>query len=304
MLNDRPVVDICILTYKRPQMLGRLLKSIFMLDISCFKLSSLIIIDNDRNGSACEISEAFGKSSGWVVRYIIEPEQNIALARNRALSFSLSPYVAFVDDDETVSVGWMCNLLSAMHVYGADIVFGPVISVFPDGSPQWLLNKGFYERKRYKTGVERSLGGAGNVLLRKGLYTKMRFDQEFGLSGGEDTDYFYRCKDQGAKMIWCDEAEVYEENTIDRMSVIWLLRRAFREGLVFSKIMYPKMRLATRLVWVAKRTLAILLLLILPLSLMVAAVRGPYIILKVLIIVARNAGQLAGLFATGFRFYQ
>ena len=49
--------------------------------------------------------------------YAVEPERNIALARNRALSLARGEKLAFIDDDEMASPFWLSTLLAAEKRY-------------------------------------------------------------------------------------------------------------------------------------------------------------------------------------------
>ena len=94
------------------------------------------IVDNDASGSAKSTVEQF---SDLAPRYAIEPERNIALARNRALEFGPADFVAFIDDDEAARPGWLTELCERIRQTGADAVFGPVHACFPAGAPQWAV---------------------------------------------------------------------------------------------------------------------------------------------------------------------
>ena len=64
----------------------------------------------------------------------------------------------------------------------------------------------------------------------------LHFDADFGLTGGEDTDLFYRLYLYGAKLISCQEAVVYDNIPNERMTINWLIKRSFRSGQVYAKI--------------------------------------------------------------------
>ena len=118
-------IDICICTYKRPDLLAKLLDSINncqpIKDISL----RIIIVDNDSQKSAKLAVTEFRKSSGQEVIYSVEQKQNISAARNRCLKISAeSDYIIFVDDDEWVSRSWLTHLINAQESYSADIIIG------------------------------------------------------------------------------------------------------------------------------------------------------------------------------------
>lgn len=215
----------------------------------------IVVVDNDAAGSACEVVERYAATGDMTVRYEKEPVQNIAQARNRALSLCGGDYVAFIDDDEEATPDWLRYLLHTARAFEADAVFGPVVPVYPDNTPEWVRRGRFFERARYRTGTLCPHGGAGNVLVsRKTLAsTGAQFDQAYGRTGGEDTNFFYRLGQRGARMVWCDEALVDEAVAEARMTPAWLIRRAYRGGQLYGRIlMAPKPPLA-RVPWVAQR---------------------------------------------------
>jgi succinoglycan biosynthesis protein ExoM len=61
------------------------------------------------------------------------------------------------------------------------------------------------------------------------------FDPALGLTGGEDGDLLSRLVQQGARIIWCDEAVVHEPVESGRLSLRWLLRRALSGGQDFAR---------------------------------------------------------------------
>lgn len=228
-------IDVCIATFKRPLVLDKLLNSLQRQNLDGISMR-VVVVDNDHAQSARAVVDTFRSRSGLDVVYDVEPEQNIALARNRTLRHLESDYFAFVDDDEMVSENWLRRLLDAMRQYRADIVFGPVISVFPARSPSWAEVN--FQRPRRPTGQEVYTGGAGNVLIKRSILEQERqvFDPSFGLTGGEDTDFFYRMHLAGHRLVWCDEAWAKEPVPAERLSLEWLRRRGFRSGQNYARI--------------------------------------------------------------------
>lgn len=220
----------------------------------------IIVIDNDRDGSARQIVASFAIRSMFRVVYDVEPVQNIALTRNRALAHVKGDYVIFVDDDEVVSAYWMKHLVHCAETYDADVVFGPVVPVLPETAAPWIRKGGFYYRRRYDTGTSRDRGGTGNALVKAEIFRRMKtsFDPTFGRTGGSDTKLFYSLHRKGFRLVWCNEAEVYERVPHDRMTVKWLSLRAFRGGQVFIRVFFRDMPLFNKMTWCFLRTALLL----------------------------------------------
>jgi hypothetical protein len=77
------------------------------------------------------------------------------------------------------------------------------------------------------------LQGAGNLLLTRDCLESISspwFDHDFALTGGEDYDFFVRLAKAGKRFAWADEAIAYGDVPDERLSVKWVLRRAYSVG--------------------------------------------------------------------------
>lgn len=286
-------VDICIATYQRPILLFNLLNSIMQQDMTGIDIR-IIVIDNDLKETARPVITAFKEKYSTEIIYDIEPVKNIAHARNRAIGHVTSDYFVFVDDDEIVSTAWLQTLLNCMKEWKADVVFGPVISILPQNSPAWA--KGLFERKKKQTGEELQFGGAGNVLLKRTVLDQLNrhFNPEFGLTGGEDTDLFYRLHLLKRRLIWCEEAKVSEYVPLSRVSLKWLRRRGFRSGQTYNRIVISRYSYVKKILWFLTKLL----------QLCIATLVVPFIRLfsyqsyvRLTVRMAATAGQLSRCFS-------
>jgi succinoglycan biosynthesis protein ExoM len=225
-------ISVCICTYKRPQLLNRLLQDLARQETDGLFTYSIVVVDNDKLSSAEAVALEFCNSSSISLTYCVVPEQNISMTRNKAIESSRGDFVAFIDDDEFPVQRWLVNLYSARKQYGVDGVLGPVKRHFDVTPPKWVLDSNFYDRKTYPTGtrVNYKEGRTGNVLLKRSIFEDIvpAFRPEF--RGGEDTDFFTRSTKKGYKFVWCDEAIAYETVPPIRWNKKFLLRRALLRG--------------------------------------------------------------------------
>jgi succinoglycan biosynthesis protein ExoM len=232
-------VDVLVLTYKRPGLLADTLDSLLQQRLPTDHRMSIIVIDNDAAQSAHATVTRFQAVFGDI-RYVCESEANVAKARNRALSEACGRYAAFIDDDEVASPEWLAMLLRARERYIAPVVLGPVMPLLPTNTPRWVIAGRFFDRPRRATGtiVHASVGGTGNVLLDLHAVRRTRtlFDASYGITGGEDTHFFYRLAAAGLNAVWCDEAEVHEQVQPHRVRIGWLVQRAFIGGRSYARI--------------------------------------------------------------------
>lgn len=227
-------ISVCICTYKRPRLLARTLDGVLsQATHGAFTLEA-VVVDNDGSRSAQELVSAYQRRGTHRVVYDCEPEQSIALARNRAIQNAAGDLIAFVDDDESPATDWLHRMYQCLLESDADGVLGPVLPHFPPGAPEWLSKSGLCERPRNGTGspVRGKDLRTGNILLRRQVFKNDErwFDPALGLTGGSDGDFLWRQIQAGRSFVWCDEAEVFETVPPERWRAEFYLKRNFRIG--------------------------------------------------------------------------
>jgi glycosyltransferase involved in cell wall biosynthesis len=181
------------------------------------------------------VVEEVVKTSVVAIEYACEPQQNLALARNRALRSASGDLVAFIDDDEFPDGHWLYDLYCTWQEHQVTGVLAPVIPHFEDQPPTWIIKSRICERHRYKTGyaLKWSQTRTGNVLLDKRVIRldSDLFDPYFSTQG-EDCDFFKRLIAKGHVFVWCDNAVVYETQPSSRLCRRYHIRRALLRGSV------------------------------------------------------------------------
>ena len=227
-----PTIDICVCTYKRPELLKRLLDSLVAQETEGEFTFVINVADNDANGSAEALVKTFA-AAGHRIRYAIEPQQSVSLARNKSLSLATGDYVATTDDDLYADPCWLLSLYRALKVHQADVVHGPVKPEFLPKTPIYIRRCRIFDRPSPPTGsTESYVFTTANSLFRRELMVGMElpFDPKFGKTGGEDTAFFLQLQQRGCKMIWCREAVVIGPVPPQRAQLRWIIRRSFRYG--------------------------------------------------------------------------
>jgi len=228
-----PMISICVCTYKRPALLNQLLDKLSQQVTKELFRFSVLVVDNDAKESARSTVESWAKRANLSVTYRVEPQQNIAVARNASVSLATGELVAFIDDDEEPSDDWLYTLYQALLKYGADGVLGPVLPKFEEGAPTWAVKGQVFQRPGFKSGtlIHWSITGTGNVLLWRKVLQELDgpFNPQLG-AGGEDTDLFRRAMAQGRKFVWSAEAVCQERVPPERTRISFQLRRALLRG--------------------------------------------------------------------------
>jgi GT2 family glycosyltransferase len=231
-------ITVCICTYRRPELLERLLTALAGQRTGGLFTFSCAVVDNDEPGSARAVVERLQPSFPVPIRYAVEPARNFALARNRALSLVNGRFFAFVDDDEVPGQDWLLLLWRTLQQCRADAVLGPVRPYFETQPPSWVVRSRICERPSHATGstLHWRQTRTGNVLMRAAIFAddNIRFDPAFA-AGGEDVDFFKRASRAGKKFVWCEEAPVYELVPQARLRRSYHLKRALLQGRVSLK---------------------------------------------------------------------
>ena len=226
-------ISVCICTYRRPALLKRLLTELSQQDSKGLFSFSIVIADNDHRQSAKQVVSEFAATSSVPIIYCVKLEQNIALARNKALENAKGDFIAFIDDDEVPVGDWLCNLFQTCNTYGVDGVLGPVRPYFEHKPPKWVIKSKIFERPTHDTGYKMDWPETrtGNLLFRREILNgiKYAFRSQFG-TGSEDVDFFRRMMKNGRNFVWCNNAVVYEVIPPERCKRSYQIRLALLRG--------------------------------------------------------------------------
>jgi glycosyltransferase involved in cell wall biosynthesis len=227
-----PHISVCICTYRRLDLLKRLLEDLARQETDNRFYFSVVVADNDGDRSAEPLIREIRTKCPFEITYCVESRQNIALARNKVVENAKGDFLAFIDDDEFPSRRWLLTLFTVLIDGDVDGVLGPVLRHFDETPPRWLEKSKLYVRRVNPTGmqVEWQEARTGNVLIRRDVIGEdpAPFRPEF--RAGEDQDFFRRKIAEGRKFIWCAEAEAFEVVPPSRWSRSYLLRKALLRG--------------------------------------------------------------------------
>lgn len=235
---DEPVrVTIAVPTFHRPAELATLLPMLLAhaehaaeLEGGPFR-ADILVVDNDPGGSGQAAVEKIGDPR---IRSVVEAHPGISAVRNRALDETAgSRLLAFIDDDEHPHDGWLETLLTTwITAERPAAVSGRVVAGFAGPLDPWLEAGSFFVRRSMPTGTSIDVAAAGNLLLDLDQVraASIRFADDLGLSGGEDTLFSRQLHAAGGRMVWCDESVITDLVPLERMTRPWVLKRAWSHG--------------------------------------------------------------------------
>jgi hypothetical protein len=221
-------------TFRRVERLERLLPE--LVKQAALIGARVLVIDNDPD------ADARATVTGWAARgvgYAHEPRPGISAARNRGIDESAdADALVFIDDDEMPAPGWLAALVDEWLRRHCDAVTGPVTAVYPSTVDPWVLAAGVLDQPARMTGARMHSVAANNLLLDIARIRElgMRFDERFGLTGGEDTMFGHTLARRGGDIRWCAEAVVVDQVPAQRATRSWMLRRTYRAATSWSRV--------------------------------------------------------------------
>ncbi|WP_297733061.1 glycosyltransferase family 2 protein [uncultured Maricaulis sp.] len=225
-------VSVILPTYRRPDGLRNALSSLMA---QSRQPDEIIVVDNDPDGSARNGVANASAVARCTVHYIHEPRAGVANARNAGWAAATGRFIAFLDDDEIASAGWLEALMASAETLGATVVFGPLRGEALDApnGMRGALALRLYSRPGDKT--DHTLDapfGCGNSLVDRDAFTlpDAPFDPRMNISGGEDDLFFAELARQGARFGWSAKAHAIETVDARRTSWRYLLARSFAFG--------------------------------------------------------------------------
>jgi succinoglycan biosynthesis protein ExoM len=236
-------VDICVCTYRRPELQEALLAIGGLAVPECTTIR-VIVADNDLTPTARPRVDRMASRLPFELVHIHCPAANISIARNACLDAASGDFIAVIDDDETPSRALLAEHQRSAAETGADAVLGPVRAVYAEEAPGWMRRGDFHSTMPVWVDGEIRTGYTCNVLLRRASsrLSGLRFDPALGRSGGEDTEYFSRLYRNGGVIAFAPRAMVFEKVPLQRASFAWLAKRRFRMGQTHGRLLAQRSR--------------------------------------------------------------
>lgn len=196
---------IVVSTYNRSRVLTAAIQSILNQSYQDFEI---IISDDASMDDTKAVVQGFKNKK--IIYLCNKKKSGLSATRNSAIEKASGEYVIFMDDDAVLSDNFLETLNKLTYESDAGI-FCPKISDLKTGEPftEFRSNSerkslGFFEFNFFR-------GGAHiiktDVLKKNGL-----FDEKFGVGAtyhaAEESDYFFRLKKSGERILYCPELNV------------------------------------------------------------------------------------------------
>ncbi|HEX5473747.1 MAG TPA: glycosyltransferase [Vicinamibacterales bacterium] len=244
MSPTSPLITVIVCTWNRCGSLRNALASLTSLRTVPGGGFEILVIDDGSVDATRDIVRTLAAGAAVDLRYVWQPNQGIAAARNRGVAEARGEWVAFFDDDQVAEPQWLAELFTAAVDCRADAVGGPCVLDLPDGAVadlprtiRRLLGENPVMLEPLSTGVSRldprrrqnALPGTGNALIRKTLLAALGGfapDRRYG----EDLQFFRRAQVSGARFAIASRAVVRHVIPAARLSSAYLLAVADKGG--------------------------------------------------------------------------
>lgn len=237
-------IVICIPTFQRQALLKNLILNISKNDIneSLIKDINIVVCDNDVQKSAeltvTEMSAELGDR--FKLNYINYPIKGLSNVRNELFKQALRlrpDYIACIDDDEYPTSEWLDQLLKTIKKNNCEIVIGPVIPIF-ESKPRPFISHLFSNRVVEDNKITGFFATGNFMICAKFLSEhKLKFDNRFNSTGGEDTYFGLTALKCGANIYGSEKAIAFEIFSGKRATLSWILKRRYRAAINYTYIL-------------------------------------------------------------------
>ncbi len=234
-MSHTPVISVAVCTHNGAARLADCLAS--LRDQRCDAPVEVLVILNACTDDSSEIADRFA------FRAITEPRLGLSHARNRALAEARAPVVAFIDDDAVAEPDWLAALLRVWDAeHDAACIGGRIHLKWEAPKPDWWTDRldevfGYfdYPQSRMQMHHPRYPYG-GNISYRRDAALAVGgFNPALGRIGrklvaGEEGELCYKLERAGHKIFYDRGPLVHHAARPDRVSPVFILRRAIMHG--------------------------------------------------------------------------
>ncbi len=241
--NDHVELVVIIPTFKRPQHLQTTILSVINQQTElCY---AIVIMDNHPEGSqGATAAEALLTQHDLPASIILAHRRGNCAAYNAGIHTALKAYpnakwIQIIDDDEIAQPNWLDVMVQEQLKTNADFVGAPQFPIFDHENANYWKNHPVFLPPYQNSGSVPILYSSGNVLITT---KRLRFhgypwlDERFNFLGGGDSDFYSRCKNNGARFAWARDAGVDETTPLRRTELSWLNSRSLRNGSISALI--------------------------------------------------------------------
>ncbi|MCP8321999.1 MAG: glycosyltransferase [archaeon] len=247
-MRSRNAVSLVVVTKDRRRYCTELLTS---LADQKMKPSEIILLDLSDMPFKSPVHIA--KELKIITRHVSD-QISLGEARSLGVSMAKGNIIAFIDDDAVASPQWIKELIKK-HNEGFDIVGGLITPLYVSNPPKWWDERIFSHLVSINT-KDKEVWGCNMSVTRRTFEKIGVFNSMLGIAhgkpiGGEETEFLIRAEKAGLKTGFADNGVVYHKIPSKRLSLVYLIRRAYHVGVTINLIqtlhLNERQRIATKM---------------------------------------------------------
>jgi glucosyl-dolichyl phosphate glucuronosyltransferase len=238
-----PKLSIVICTYNRPMLLAKCLEHTVVQEGCKPQDFEVIVIDNFPESNARPVVESVLQKTQIDVRYFVEPQAGLSLARNKGIVEARAELIGFIDDDAYPEPEWVVAAIAASDRAPSCSGFGgKLIGDWQAARPNWLHDEllGMVGESRYGP-CERVFAAnecpmGGNMVFRRQVFREVGpFSSDLGrlgdkYSGDEEVDLAHRIRQTGAELRYVPSMVVHHFVPASKLCKSYFLLRFGEDG--------------------------------------------------------------------------
>ncbi|MBE9041185.1 glycosyltransferase family 2 protein [Oscillatoriales cyanobacterium LEGE 11467] len=237
-----PKISAIICTHNRDAYLGAAIDSLLAQDFDDFEV---VVVDNASTDRTRRVVEE--RSPHPRLRYVWEPNVGLSIARNTGATETISPIIAYLDDDAVASPTWLSTIDRAyQNCERLAVAGGKVTLLWPEGirPPEWLSrglagNLGAYDLGDKLVDIQApGLTPRGlNYSIRRTFLEEIGgFDTNLGRVGkrllsNEELFVTEKALELGWQVAYLPDAQVAHNVSPERLHRSWFLQRGWWQGI-------------------------------------------------------------------------
>lgn len=244
------LLTVVICSHDRAELLRRCLDHLDAAQRPTEGVQVLVVANHCSDGTHAMLEARAGQAAAvdrLSLRWVAEPTKGKSHALNRALAEVDTPLLAFIDDDQRVDAGYLVAVCAAAREQpDAALLCGRLLPDWDGSEPRWVHETGPYRiyplpvptfdlgaTPRWLT-ADIAVPSGGNAVVRTAWAARIGpFSTRLGpighdLGGSEDSDWFLRALQQGARLYYVPAAVQYHHIDGHRLRLRFLLRLTYK----------------------------------------------------------------------------
>ena len=239
-----PRLTVVVATYNRSQSLIRCLRSFRTQSSPRTEWEVVVVNNNSKDDTEQRFAQFAEENPNLPIRMVLEERQGLSHARNCGMAAAESPYIAIIDDDETVNRDFVRGYIEFFDAHPKVVAAGGrIVPSYEQGRPSWIspyterpianpLDLGEEVRP---FGRGRCPGGGNMAVRREAIERYGAFDPSLGrtgkrLIGGEETDFFNRLSRSGEPFYYVPTSIIYHHISPDKLTHDYFTRLSYAIG--------------------------------------------------------------------------